>query len=116
MTFAVFSDEAGLASVDPWTDEDRKHALLIYRDTITPFPFHPTLEGFRRFPDTNGRYAGDTNLPCKCVKFCEPLCDGSCGCEARETAFKTYYPARELVGHDGAKRPSADILSADRKR
>lgn len=116
MTFTVFCDEAGLGGFEPWTDEDHKNALAIYRDTSTPFTFHPSLEGFKRYPDTNGRYQGNPDLPCKCAPLCARPCDGACGCSACETAHESELAARQTLGPDGQPLPSVAVLSTHRRR
>lgn len=39
----------------------------------------PSEEGRKRFPDTDGYYAG---TPCICTFMCTSLCNGRCGCLA----------------------------------
>jgi hypothetical protein len=49
-------------------------------------PNRPTLEGLRRFPETDGYYrlhGTDANkYPCRCAPTCADPCDGRCGCFA----------------------------------
>jgi hypothetical protein len=112
LQFSVFSDQKGMEVSGEWTEQDRKNALEIYRDTKTQYNFHPTLEGFRRYPDTHGRYAGDPDLPCQCVPSCNPRCDGSpCACIACSMAWLTFCDESGYLGPDGLTVPTEVALS-----
>jgi hypothetical protein len=115
LSFTIFCDDAGLGGFEPWTQDDRRHALEIYRDTNTPFAFQPSLQGFRRYPHTNGRYAGNPDLPCQCVDSCEPRCDGACACSACEMAFTVFCEKNGLAGPTGLTVPMEDALAAYRR-
>jgi hypothetical protein len=50
------------------------------------FHQHPTEEGLRRYPLTDGYYRKDArdadNYPCHCAITCPKPCAGRCGCLA----------------------------------
>lgn len=58
----------------------------------------PTLEGLRRYPDTQGYHhdlskdgaVPDLDNPCTCTPACPPRCPGACGCSACSLTFAIF--------------------------
>lgn len=68
----------------------------------------PTVEGLRRYPETQGCHpdlsapndspVGDPENPCTCNASCPPRCWGDCGCEACSLAFAIFADEAGFLG------------------